>query len=90
MYLRRHARHKRGKKHTYWSLVRSVRVGGKVRQEVVAYLGELDAEDRAKASDLARRFLGRKRLQPTLFEPAGPDKPIKVLPGKVRVERSRG
>ena len=55
MYLRRNTRRKNGKAHTYWSLNRSVRTGGKVRQEVVAYLGELDGDGRAKACSLARR-----------------------------------
>jgi hypothetical protein len=35
--------------HTYWRLVRSVRVGRKVVQQTVAQLGELDAEGRAQA-----------------------------------------
>ena len=42
MYLRHTTVRKKGKKHTYWSLVRSVRVGRKVRQETVAYLGEIE------------------------------------------------
>ena len=55
MYLR-HSRVKRnGKSYTYWRRVRSVRVGGKVRQEAIAHLGELDAKGRAKASALARQ-----------------------------------
>lgn len=37
-----------GKSHTYWRLVRSVRRNGKVRQQIVVHLGELDAEGRAR------------------------------------------
>ncbi len=89
MYLRHTTKRKNGKTHTYWSVVRSVRVGSKVRQEVVAYLGELDAKGRAKASALAQHFLGPKLHQPDLFETAMPVEPIKVRTGQVRVERQR-
>jgi len=38
----RHTTVRRGRKlHVYWKLVRSIRVDGKVRQEVVANLGRL-------------------------------------------------
>lgn len=90
MFLRRHTKSSGGKRHTYWSLVRSVRTGSKVHQELVAYLGDLDREGQQRASSLARHFLGRKVQPPTLFGPAPAEKPVKVLPGKVRVERSRG
>ena len=43
MYLRHATRVKDGKAHTYWRLVRSVRVGRKVVQQTVAHRGELDA-----------------------------------------------
>ena len=49
MYLRHTTVTKNGKTHTYWRLVRSVRVGRKVRQETVAQLGELDAKGRIAA-----------------------------------------
>ena len=57
MYLRHSKRTKNGKTHTYWRLVKSERVDGKVRQVTVAQLGELDAKGRAKASELAKRML---------------------------------
>jgi hypothetical protein len=44
MYLRHSTVTKNGKTHTYWRLVRAVRVGRKVRQVTVAQLGELDAK----------------------------------------------
>ena len=68
MYLRHKKRTKNGKAHTYWSLVRSERVGGKVRQVTVAQLGELDAEGRARAKELAKHFLGPRSGQRDLFE----------------------
>jgi hypothetical protein len=43
VYLRHSVVRKGGKTHTYWRLVRSVRRGGKVVQETVTQLGELDA-----------------------------------------------
>ena len=90
MYLRRNIKRKSGKAHTYWTLVRSVRVGSKVRQEVVAYLGELDALGRTQASALARHFLGGKRAQPSLFESTVPDAPVKILSELLKEETDTG
>lgn len=89
MYLRHSTVRKSGKTHTYWRLVRSVRHGSKVRQETVAHLGELDAKGRAKASALAKHFLGRKTAQLEFFDEA-PSEPLPVQLDQVRVERSRG
>jgi hypothetical protein len=58
LYLRHAVRRKGGKAHTYWRLVRSVRRGGKVVQETVAQLGELDGEGRARARLLAQQITG--------------------------------
>ncbi len=89
MYLRHKSRHKDGKDHVYWQLVRSVRHNGKVRQETVAHLGELDAEGRAKAQALARRITGRGD-QRELFEEAPPvAKSVEVRLDQLRVERDR-
>lgn len=90
VYLRYTTVRKNGKAHRYWSLVRSVRRGRKVHQETVAFLGELDAEARKKASGLARHFLGERVDQLDLFEERFPDELVRVRPSKVRVERSRG
>lgn len=88
MYLRYTTVRRSGKTHKYWRLVRSVRRGSRVCQETVAHLGELDAEGRAKASALARHFLGRKTAQLEFFDEA-PATPMPVRLGEVRVERSR-
>ena len=89
MYLRHKSRHKDGKDHVYWQLVRSVRHNGKVRQETVAHLGELDAAGRAKAQALARRITGRGD-QRELFEEAPPvPKSVEVRLDQVRVQRDR-
>jgi transposase len=90
VYLRHSTIRKNGKKLTYWMLVRSVRTGSKVRQEVVAYLGELDASGRAKASALATHFLGERAMQqPGLFELEPSIEPERVRLGQVRTERGR-
>jgi hypothetical protein len=89
MYLRHTTRVKDGKAHTYWRLVRSVRVGRKVIQQTVAQLGELDAEGQARANALARTITGG-REQTDLFrspEPAGAA--VRVRLDRVRVERGR-
>jgi transposase len=90
MYLRHSTRRKDGKSHTYWRLVRSVRRDGKVVQETVAQLGELDAQGRASARDLALAITGRSSSQCELFEDTRPlTEKVAVRLDKVRVERGR-
>ena len=90
MYLRHSTVRKGNKTHTYWRLVRSVRRDGKVRQETVAQLGELDAEGRARAQLLARAITGRSGEQRELFEPlASPTERVAVDLSAVRLERGR-
>ena len=90
MYLRHKRVRKNGKTHTYWLLVRSVRHGNRVRQEVVATLGKLDARGRSRARAYADKITGR-RVEPSLFEP--PDEPAADVESirlkAVRVERTR-
>src|SRR3989304_3783368 len=89
MYLRHSTVRKDGKTHTYWRLVRSVRRNGKVVQETVAHLGELDVEGRLSARRLARQITGRGD-QADLFEQA--TRAPQVLAGRpdqIRLERSR-
>jgi len=89
MYLRHSTVRKDGKTHTYWRLVRSVRRNGRVQQETVAHLGELDAEGRVSARRLARRITGRGD-QVDLFEQGtGAPQVLAVRLDQVRLERSR-
>ena len=90
MYLRHTKIRKNGKEHTYWLLVRSVRYGNRVRQEVVASLGKLDARGRRRARAYADRITGR-RLEPSLFEPIDTEGAAiaKVRLKRVELERSR-
>jgi transposase len=90
VYLRHKTVRRGGKTLTYWYLVRSVRHGRRVRQEVVAMLGRLDARGRDKAQKLADWITG-KRCQPALFEPddLDHDASTRIDLKKLRVERSR-
>ncbi len=88
MYLRHTTVTKNGKTHTYWRLVRSVRVGNKVRQETVAQLGELDAQGRVRARALAQAIVGVER-QPGLFDDDLPHEPVHVDLRRFRLERGR-
>jgi hypothetical protein len=91
VYLRHTIRRKDGKSHVYWRLVRSVRRGGKVRQETVAQLGELDGEGRARAQELARSMVGggQENSQGQLFDDFKSADSIAVKLDLVRLERSR-
>jgi len=87
--LRRTTVRKDGKSHAYWRLVRSVRRGGKVVQETVAQLGELDAEGRARAKVLARQITGGY-VQASLFDETDAiPEAARVRVDRVRLERGR-
>jgi len=88
VYLRHTTITKNGKTHTYWRLVRAVRVGRKVRQETVAQLGELDAKGRIAAQHLADALVGVER-QPGLFDDEAPTEAVTVDPSRLRLERGR-
>jgi transposase len=79
---------KNGKAHEYWRLVRSIRRDGKVVQETVAQLGELDAEGRTRARMLARRITGRSE-QRELFEELPAEQTVSVRLDKVGIARMR-
>jgi len=88
MYLRHSIIKKDGKTHTYWRLVRSVRIGKKVRQKTVAQLGELDEAGRLRAKDLARQ-LGGHVEEPDLFDPPLEKEVVEVRLNGVKLERVR-
>src|ERR1700752_409178 len=48
MFLRRYHKTKDGKQHTYYALVESVRTDAGPRQQVVAYLGELNHDQQRR------------------------------------------
>lgn len=76
------------KRKAYWALVKSVRIGKKVRQEVVAYLGALSAKGVLKAQELARQ-LGLKADQPGLFDPPLSEDIVPVRIKGIALERAR-
>jgi transposase len=88
MYLRHTIRKKDGKVHRYWCLVRSVRVGRRVVQQVVAHLGELDDQGRVAARAVARQLIGVPE-QAQLFDDGIRDVAVPVRLKGIRVERSR-
>jgi transposase len=88
MYLRHTTRKKDGKVHRYWSLVRSVRVGGRVIQQTVTHLGELDEHGRVEARALARHLIGAPE-EAQLFDEGSRDVAVPVRLKGIRIERSR-
>jgi transposase len=88
MYLRHSTITRNGKTHTYWRLVRSVRVGSKVRQETVAQLGELDAQGRIAAKHLADSLVGLDR-RPGWFDEVSTAAYVTIDPSLLRLERGR-
>ena len=93
MFLRRYERKKKGKKHSYWALVESVRTAKGSRQRIVAYLGELKKREQNGWVQLGRRLNKKDRPSPTLFDPPGYDEPdddIELVRIKgIRLERPR-
>jgi hypothetical protein len=89
MYLRHTTRRKDGKVHTYWRLVRSVRVGRKVIQQTVAQLGELDAQGRARAKALAQALVGGLTQVELFTSETAVEAVVPVRLDQVRLERGR-
>src|SRR3979490_2917976 len=88
MYLRHTTIRKDGKVHRYWRLVRSVRVGRRVIQQMVGHLGELDEHGRVEARALARRLIGAPE-QTALFDDGSEHLTVPVRLKGIRIERSR-
>jgi len=91
VYLRRCHRTKDGKRHAYWALVKSVRTAKGPRQEVVAYLGDLDEAGRLGVQQAADG--DRQVRQAELFAAGatGSTEPrwVEVDPSAVRVDGTR-
>ncbi len=89
MFLRRYERRCGGRKRTYWALVESVRTGRGSRQRVVAYLGELQQGEQTGWAQLGRKLSGRRRPQPSLFDPPHYDEPSDEEPVLVDLQGVR-
>jgi transposase len=87
VYLRRCHRAKDGKRHAYWALVRSVRTARGPRQQVVAYLGDLDEAGRLGVQEAAENRAVSTE-QPELFD-TPPRRWVEVDVSAVRVEGTR-
>jgi len=86
MFLRRCIRRKKGKRHTYWALVESIRTARGSRQRVVAYLGELKKSERNGWAQLSRQLNKKERPQPSLFDPPHYDEPADDEPVLVKIK----
>ena len=86
MYLRRCYRAKDGNRHAYWALVKSVRTARGPRQQVVAYLGEMDEAGRLGIQQAAQG--NRRDPQGQLFPPP-PTRYVQVDVEAVHVEGVR-
>jgi transposase len=84
---------KKGRRHTYWALVKSVRTDRGPRHEVVSYLGELRPSERKGWAKVGRFLDGRPEPALPLFDRPRDEDPvpetIEVRLRKVRVERTR-
>lgn len=84
--MRRCYRAKDGKRHAYWALVKSVRTERGPRQEVVAYLGEMDEAGRLGMKDAAE---GRGAEDQGRLFPEPDRRLVEVDVERVRVENGR-
>lgn len=92
MYLRRCHRARDGKRHAYWALVKSVRTAKGPRQQVIAYLGEMDQAGRIGVKQLAEGQSGQEQSgqeQVRLFEPTVDPRWVEVDLSRVAVEEPR-
>lgn len=89
MFLRKIRRNKDGKLHVYWALVESVRVGTKVRQRVVCYLGDLSDEQAQSHENAVRRVDNQASRHGDLFAVSKAHECVEIYPGLIRVERTR-
>ena len=95
MFLRPHHRDKDGKRHTYWSLVETVRTADGPRQRTLCHLGELNDSAQARwlktievFNDAGDRH--QLKLFPSDVTPPPDDAEVaQVLVERVRLERTR-
>jgi transposase len=86
--MRRCYRAKDGKRHGYWAVVKSVRTAKGPRQQVVAYLGDLDEAGRLGVQQAAEGGIGLTSQQ-QMF-PSPEPRWVEVDLSGVRVEAARG
>ena len=93
MFLKRVAVRKKGKRHTYWASVKSIRTARGPRHQIVAYLGELRPSERSGWAEVARIVDHRPKPCLPLLDTNQDSEPvpekIEVRVGEARVERTR-
>ena len=95
MFLRAHGRSKDGKRHHYWSLVKTVRTPDGPHQRTLCYLGELNDSAQARWLKTIEVFNENGQAQQLMLFPSEVDTPAndpdvaQVLWKKVRLERTR-
>ena len=94
MFLKRLKRHKQGKAHIHWALMRSERTAKGPRHRLIAYLGELKKGEASGFAQLAATLEHKQHPGPSLFDvPCGPETPddeiVKVRLKGVRLDRVR-
>jgi hypothetical protein len=95
MFLRPHSRSKDGKRHTYWSLVETLRTPDGPRQRTLCYLGELNDSAQARWLKTIQVFNEQGQSQqlklfPSEVKPPADDPDVaQVLLKQVRLERTR-
>src|SRR6266403_5874058 len=95
MFLRSNHREKDGKRHTYWSLVETVRTADGPRQRTLCHLGELNDSAQARWLKTIEVFnqqgeSQQLRLFPSEIAPPVNDPNVaQVLLDRVRLERTR-
>lgn len=91
MFLRRCSKSHKGRRHSYWSLVESVRTARGPRQRVVAYLGDLDEAGRLGVRDVALSASGEGIDDSPLLFCDGTPAPrcVEIDIARVRVEKVR-
>ena len=91
MFLRRCSKRYKGQRHSYWTLVESVRTARGPRQRVVTYLGDLDESGRLGLRDAARAASGESvDASPLLFSDGTPAPHfVQIDTSRVRVEHLR-
>jgi transposase len=82
MFIRPYYRKKDGKRHAYWALVESYRTERGPRQQVVAYLGQLDEKGRLGVKRAAE---GKRSRQKKLIDDIQPEW-VEIDASRVRVE----
>jgi hypothetical protein len=85
MFLRPHTKTKDGKRHTYYALVESVRTEAGPRQQVVAYLGELNHDQQRRWQRTVVFYNRQGEARPLTLFPDDEHVPLPDDPNVVRI-----